>query len=340
MGDLLQTLGGAFGVGSQQSQSGPNPLDMILGQNGFAGPMSEKVMGFPSVPLGNSPMPQEAGMGPTPQEEAVAVKGWKPKERSLLGILADAYLQSQGMAPAYKQRIETKNMQNAMEGFTNDPLESVRRMAQIPGMQEKAWTLYNQIIDNKRADGTLERQNRALDMRNDDYIYQMTAGMMGAANEGTWSKMRDLAIQRAQSRGVDVSHLIPEMYDADSVKFMQYGAVKPKDQMVLEERRENNQARVGIQRDRLGETQRHNQVSEGQQAANEAGRAARHSTPRPRAQKPSAAQSILPDGSRIVYGGGDKQSAQTAIVIGADGTKRYLNKLPNGQWKVVAPPTK
>lgn len=207
-----------------------------------------------------------------PQEQAVSVKGWKPKKQGWLGAIADAYLMSQGMKPAYKERIDRNNMMAAMEGFTNDPLEAVRKIAQIPGMQDKAWTLYNTIVDNQRGQGALDRQNRALDMRNDDYIYQQTAGMMGAARPDTWQKMRELAIQRGASRGVDVSAYIPEEYDPDSIEYIRYGAVKPKDQMTLEERRRNNEARTGIQRDRLNETIRNNDLRDEDRDTAEEGR--------------------------------------------------------------------
>lgn len=301
MGDLGQTLQGIFGGGG-------NPADMLPGMiSGFGGgtfdigsdgrmvqktPFSQADISNQIANAYPTDVVPQANM-PIPQEEAISVKGWKPKKQSILGILADAYLQSQGMKPAYKIERDRRNMQSAMEGFTQEPLEAIRRMAQIPGMEEKAWTLYNQVIDNQRADGTLARQNRALDMRNDDYIYQQTAGMMGAARPDTWQKMRELAIQRAQSRGVDVSSFIPEEYDADAIEYIRYGAVKPKDQMTLKERRENNQARVGIQRDRLSETQRHNQVSEGQAAANEAGRNKRHNTPKPSADPKKAAPQVM-----------------------------------------------
>lgn len=342
VGDLLsQQIGGnlsAFGPllaqllgGGQMPTTG---MSQTAGPGGFSGPMAAPSVGTPADAMA--------------EDTESVVTGWKPKKRSTLGFLGDVLLGAFGAPPAFGLRKQQRNMQEAMEGFTQDPLETIRRLGQIPGQQEKALQLYERYVDNKRADDTLARQNRALDMRNDDYLYQMTAGMMGAARPETWSKMRELAIKRAAARGADVSHLIPEEYDADAIEYMRYGAVKPKDQMTLEERERNNKARVGLGYDRLNESVRdHNLRDEdrddSEQIRNtaEEGRNTRHSTPRPKASGGGgAAQSILPDGSRIVYGGGDKQAAQTAIVIAPDGTKRYLNKLPNGRWKVVAPPSK
>ena len=327
MGDILQSL-----LGGSQSLNEPafstNTIDMLTGMGGFAGPISGSQSDIASQ-IANA-YPSDVS-GEIPQAAAISVKGWKPKEQSVWGKLADIFLERQGDRPYFADKLRERNFQKAMEGFTQEPLEAIRKMSQIPGMQEKAWNLYNQVIDNQRADGTLARQNRALDMRNDDYIYQQTAGMMGAARPDTWAKMRELAIQRGNARGVDVSSFIPEQYDPDAIEYIRYGAVKPKDQMTLEERRENNQARVGIQRDRLTETQRHNRASESQQAANEAGRDERSRRPRP-SSKGEERVVMTPGGRQVVI----HPNGRVAVATDPDGTKHVLEKFGNG-WKIRKP---
>lgn len=328
VGQTLQAFGPLLAQLLGGGQMPPSEGMSTAGPGGFAGPVPD--MGTPADAMSEG-----------------VVSGWAPKKRSTLGFLGDVLLGAFGGPPAFGLRKQRQNMQEAMEGFTQDPMETIRRIGMIPGQQENALKLYNQYIDNKRADGTLDRQNRALDLQNENLVYGRVAGMMGAARPETWGKMRELAIKQGEARGTDVSHLIPEEYDPEAVEYIRYGAVKPKDQMTLEERERNNKARVKLGYDRLDESVRdHNLRDEdrddSEQIRNdaEAGRNTRHATPRPKAGGGGAAQSILPDGSRVVYGGGDKKSAKTAIMISPDGTKRYLNKLPNGRWKVVAPPSK
>jgi hypothetical protein len=159
-----------------------------------------------------------------------------------------------------------------MQELFSDPKQAIERVAQITGHAGDAWKMYNEYTDNERAQGGLERQNRALDMRNDDYMFQQVAGMMGAANENNWGQMRDLAIKRGQARGVDVSNLIPPEYDPTSVEFMRFGAVKPKDQMKMEETNRHNTTREDQMQEGINEHGRHDRVIEGQAATNEGGR--------------------------------------------------------------------
>lgn len=204
-------------------------------------PMSQGVMGFPSVPMGRGGIPgaiSEAGAMPSygeGQDVEVVGDGWKPRKPTILGALADAYLTYSGKPPAFSINRNARSMREAMEGFTDDPTRAINRLSKIPGMQDEAWKLLNQYQDNARADGTLERQNRQLDDRNEREMHSYAAAMMGspAVNEQTWPKFREMAIQRAKSRGVDMEHLIPEQYDPESVDFFRWGEVKPKDQMKM-----------------------------------------------------------------------------------------------------------
>jgi hypothetical protein len=268
MGNILQGLG--IGSGGQQPDMLAQYRPSLAGPGGFSGPMT-------SPPI-NGMMPPGEGPPALAAPEDV-VTGWAPKKPTILGAIADAYLMSKGGKPMFSMMRNQEDMRRAMTGFTNDPKEAVRRVGMIPGMQEKAWEMFNQQIDNERATGTLERQNRALDMRNDGYIFSMTAGMMGAAEPETWGKMRELAIARAKARNVDVEHLIPKEYDPDTIEYMRYGEVKPKDQMRLEQQDRTQKWREHYQGERLEQIDEAEAGRNERAEVSEAGKNARSNKP-------------------------------------------------------------
>lgn len=247
-------------------------------------------LGGPKPPAVQAPMttppivgtPTDANAGEVVM--APPAEGWRPKKASFLAHLGDAYLLSQGMQPGFVKGNMNRNVKEAMRDFTQDPVMAIRRLNMIPGLQEKAWQMYNQHTDNERATGTLDRQNRRIDMQNDDYIFNMTAGMMGAANEKTWPKMRELALERARARGGNVEALdgiIPREYDPESIEFIRYGTIKPKDQI-----------RLGQQQETIDNTQSYREQRLEQIDEAEAGRNARAATAEAgrdrRSNKPSA----------------------------------------------------
>lgn len=245
MGNILQTLQGAL-------QPPVDPLAQyrpsLAGPGGFSSG-TEAVMGFPSVPYSSPPLvaPSPAdivqnGQGPpalAQNEDLGTVQGWAPKKPTILGAIADAFLMSKGGKPMYTMMRNQENMQRAMRGFTSNPEEAIRRVGMIPGMQEKAWDMYNQQYDNETARASQDRMNRSLDMRNEDYMYNYVANMMGTATEETWPTMRELAIKRAVARGMDpiqIEALIPPTFDPTSVEYIRYGQIKNKDQIAIKQK--------------------------------------------------------------------------------------------------------
>lgn len=296
--------------------------DLLAGPGGFAGPMGGM---------------SEQGALPSPESynaDDIVVEGFKPKKRSFLGFLADAFLMSRGGQPLFAQRIFNKNYEKAMQGFADDPLEAMRRVSKIPhGGAEKAYKMFEKYRDDERADGTLDRQNRALDMKNDDYIFSRVAGMMSTATPENWHVMRDLAIKRAAARGVDVESIIPPEYDQDSLEFIRYGEVKPKDY----DRLRQQQQRVDqLERDTDSKIA-DREVDNRQAATNEAGRntrAANAEAGKNRRYQPRKNG----DGSKTIMTPGGRQftispSGMTGVVTEPDGTKHVVEKFGNG-WKL------
>lgn len=258
MGDILATLG----LGPRrttQSSAGIQP------------PYTTPPIVSPTDVMGASPLGSEAN----PDQATVTADGWRPRKPTLLGTIADAFLMSRGMKPAYAINRDARNVNEALSGYVSDPDKAMRRLMKIRGYEDDAIKMIEKKRDDDRASGILERQNKALDLRNEQMMFEFAANMMNAATPETWKPMRDLALKRAGARGIDLSPYIPETYDGMVADVTADSAVKVKDQRTLDERRENNTERRAIQRDRLEETGRHNRVQEGQAAANEAGRNAR-----------------------------------------------------------------
>ena len=171
-------------------------------------------------------------------DEEILVQGddWKPKKTTFLGNLIDGWLMARGHKAAFGPAKEQANIKDALANYQSDPEQAINRLMRIRGKQQLGLELLNQHQDNENQRLSQERMGRSLDMRNDDYIYNQVAGMMGAATEETWPQMRELAIKRANARGVDVTQYIPEQFDPTSVEFIRYGAIKPKDQVAIQQR--------------------------------------------------------------------------------------------------------
>lgn len=307
------------------------------GPGGIAGPMAPS--GMPDVGI------SETGAlgGGSYNANDIVVEGFKPKKRSFLGFLADAYLMSKGGKPLFAERIDRKNVDKALRGYADNPLDAIRRLGQIHGRGLDAVKLYDQYSDNERASGTLDRQNRALDMKNDDYIYGMTAGAMARATPENWGSIRQRAIQRAQARGMDtevMESIIPEQYDPDAIDFIRYGEIKPKDY----ERLQQQERRLG-QHDRGLDIREEDMHTDNAQAAtNEAGRNNRNAVneagrnQRNQVNEAGRMARKNGDGSKTIMTPGGRQftispSGLTGVVTEPDGTKHIVEKFGNG-WKL------
>lgn len=271
MGDPNQTMGvgNTSGMPIDDSSLYGNDIlsQYLMGPNAQQPQMSADQPPMAQTMVGAPMQPQQQPQAPQTDQESINIEGWRPHKRTTLGTIADIALALLGSPVApFKQKVQGENIHEAMEGFTKDPLHTIQRMAQIPGMEKQALDLFEHYTDNQRQQASQDRMDRSLDMRNDDYIYQYAAGMMSKATPDNWQQMRKLAIQRATSRGMSeeqINSIIPEDYDADSVDFIRTGSIKPKDQMKMDETHRHNTTREGQMQEGVDERERHNQVSEG-----------------------------------------------------------------------------
>jgi hypothetical protein len=280
--------------------------------------------------LGKGPVINEAGA------TTAGMENWQPHKPTILGALADAYLMSRGMKPAYADAREARNINEAMQGFADNPMAAIERLARVKGHEGDAWKMYENYVDDKRQQGNLDRQNNIFDMKKEELVYNRVASMMGAANKDTWGTMRQLAQSVANKYDVNVDDIIPTDYNPASIEYIRAGAIKPKDQERLEQsdrRLDQGDRRLDQGDQRLTETNRHNTATEHQAATNEAGRDARHNSP---AAKPQASTvmtkygvgQVNKDKTQMLLKRGDKYYLYLKGGVNANGS---INWVPQGE---------
>lgn len=207
---LLQALAGAGAVPGTPT----SPVGVVPPENG----MTEAAMGFPSVMRGGisetGALPQVTGGGQDASLDAV-VKGFKPKKISFWGALGDQLLKHWGNQPAFGPAVQQKNMRRAMEGFTGNPVEAIRRISQIPGMEAKAWDMLNTYEDNMRMKdvaqaGIADKRERLISRAN-----QVFGGV--APDGSNWPAVRQLYMTTLERNGIKDVY-VPEEWDPDFMR--------------------------------------------------------------------------------------------------------------------------
>lgn len=331
MGALLQNLGLARQM--DPLSVGDIPLNDMSQNPG------ERMFGMPAQmagPGGFSPQ-APAPMPTTPQDVAAAIKeGFKPKKRSILGILGDAFLMNQGKQPLFYKKMEEKNLRRAMDGFTDNPLESIKRIATFN--PELAWKMYDTYQDNSRAASQQDRLMKAYDFKLEEAATGRVMNMLGAANSSNWKAIRDRAQSYMQKQGYELPFDLPEEYDEDFVNSARMGQIPVAKQVQLEDTREyrergldiresrtnsqnardvamtqQGEARVGQGQARVNETIRHNQrmesitESKGSKSSGAKDGSGRQADGSFRQVRPNGdVVTISPDGSRAVIKRGGK----------------------------------
>lgn len=232
-----------------------NLLSTILGGHRQQPQAPQPMASDPTMMPSGAPAMTAQPLSPQQVDEMppVEVMGdrFKPHRGTILGAIADGYLMAHGGKPMFTVMRQQENMDNAMKGFTENPMQAIRRVGTFD--PDTAWKMLNQQTDNDNQKNQLARQNQVLDNANESYTYNRVAGMMGAANEGNWSQMRDQAIAYGKSRNKDVSALIPPEYSPDAIQGLQYGAVPVAKQMQIGEQTRNHDLQHSDRAASLGE---------------------------------------------------------------------------------------
>lgn len=330
MGSLGSSLLETLGVGRQQTAAPIAPLG-----NEEINPGMKMFGVTPDMLRGGV---DEAGAVPGGNTDVAAVvSGFKPKKINFWQALGDQLLMHWGNKPLFQQRLNQENMQRAMEGFTQEPLEAIRRVAQIN--PNAAWQLYNQYSDNARADRIAGRQE---DVAGEKYLTRV-GGMLNAirsAKDPVTAYRQQMPIIRryAEARGVDLTGLGDD-YDENAISSFIMGGVSPEDQLRMEALAQYRRDRLGLDERKFGETVRNNNIRDenadnaesgrnNRAAAAEAGKNARSGGSR------AGKVFTAPNGSLVEY---DKSGTRVKVRGGPDGAGiRYYIIDQNG--KVIPDP--
>lgn len=341
MGDLLQELGGALGLGGKQPSLDMSRMLPPAGSvPGFAGGMFGGEGQGPmerwdplQAMLGSDPSPiPGADQGQNPADD-IAVRAFKPKKRSIFGVIGDAILLNQGhKGKFFADRVYDKNMRRAFEGFTGDPMETVRRVATFD--PQSAFKMYGTLADDQRLGRTQDRQDAIAEMK----FQSMVGAMMGAANPNNYPAMRQRMQTMGQRLGYDMSYL-PEEYDEEAIQQLRYGGMTV-DQQIDNQRADSTaQSQNAYRQERLadydaqrgemssyrdrraGEIERHNRVMEARPVGSRS------------AAKPEggAGERDLPGIGKVRY----NDDKSRAIVMTKDGQRMHLERQQDGSWKRV-----
>lgn len=278
--------------------------------------------------VGNLP---EQPQLPQEDEGAVTVDGWKPKKPTTLGTIADILLGAFGGPMIFHQKARRDNLQSAMDGFTQDPLNTIRRMARIPGMEERAMKLYNEYQDNKRADmaaGSLADSRR---MKIMPRIGGLLNSISNAEDPAAAYSANLSRLRRLQEMAGD-SEILPDTYDPTVVRGYIDMNIDPEDLIRMEALQRWRDTQKDLKTRALD--QRDQTIAQG--AVNEQGRnnrAAAAETGRNIRSKNVPATG----GSRMIRDaqgnivGKTSINGRTAILKAPDGGTQHFEVLPNGK---------
>lgn len=342
-GDVLNhTVGGP----SQYGMGPPPEYDYGMLQNsGIYGPpggMLDSLFGDeakqPERQQFDEQMPESRGpqlpMTPEDAEQNIAISAFKPKKRSALGTIGDFFSVLGGGGTPFLDRIHEKNLQRSMEGFTHDPMETVRRVATFD--PQTAWKMYQTVRDDERADTQADSLNDTRAERYMTRIGGMLNRVIGAKDpQAAWTSAQPMIRKYAETHNIDISDL-PEQYDPEAISSYISGSVSPEDQIRMEALQQYRDARMKLEETKEeGRNDRANASRESQEArarmaeegrnaraaAAEKGRMARSKTGGKVIQTPNGPMVLSPDGNT----GG--------III--NGQKTVWQKTGQGQWKRV-----
>jgi hypothetical protein len=278
-------------------------------------------------------MPETGALPPTgmPQEDAIAIDAFKPTKRNILGRVADMVLVQQGGKPIYEGRMKEKDWKRAMEGFTADPLNTIRKIATFD--PEAALNLYNQHMDNTRADRVAQRQEDVASMKYMGRLGGMLNAIKNSKDPGAqYTRMLPQLRAYAERYKLPTDGL-PEQWDDAAINTYVMGNVDVDDQLKHEALNEYRSARLGQLQQGIDNTQQYRQerLEDFDQA--EQGRNTRAATAEAgrNARSKDAPTRIVrtPDGAL------GEVKGNKLIVVRGDKKYRYLNNGGPNDWKLV-----
>lgn len=160
--------------------------------------------------------------------------GIKGKARDVIGNIGDAFLVQSGNAPIYAPHQRRENINEAMFGFADNPLEAMKRVSEIdPAMGMELLNKHNEQ-QAKAQETALGNQKTQADIFS--RIRGAAGGLMHGANEATYGPIRERALMLGKRYGVNLAEFLPEQYDENAISaFVNMGVGDP-DKLIDNER--------------------------------------------------------------------------------------------------------
>lgn len=259
--------------------------------------------------LGGAVAPTQASTPAPMAGDPVVIQGdnWHPSSPGWLGKALDTLLMMKGRQPVFQQRKAMHDLNSVMPDFNSDPEQTIKRVAQIPGMADDAFRMRQQYENDQE-----KNESRNLrDAQKMDIVWNRIGAMAGSATEKNYDftkkLMRDY-ITRWRLNPDDFD--IPETYDRDKLDALSDGAISAKDQaaQALRSKQVDSLTEYRLRRLEQFDTQEAGRNSRFQQR--EEGVQDRYENPvaRPTAQKPAPRPTmtkygpalISPDGNQMI----------------------------------------
>lgn len=235
---LLGLQQGSMPQGAYNPQGTPLNPNVVNPQQAPVMQQPEAIPEVPADPITVEQPPERKGMF-----------GIHGTLRDILGTLADFRYQQQGREGPYERQKRGDEINNAMRGFADNPLASIRK---VMAVDQKTGT---DLMDNYRAQQIAqEKLAQERKLKGDTLLRQMTGAIV---DEKTYQKMYPILQQTAKNYGIDISQDFGSTYDPDRVAAYRYGAYPVGQQETAEEMRRyhniqdtNYDERTAISRDR------------------------------------------------------------------------------------------
>lgn len=166
-----------------------------------------------------------------PQDVQVMGDSWTPKKETTLGHIYD-FLSGDH---TYEKKTDEENLKSAMQGFDENPIRTIRRVAKVD--PKAAWAMYNQYHDNKIQDDIAKN-------REDDETLGRGSGLLATATPQSYPIIKQRLEQYFQSKGFDPGIPLPDSYDAEAIQGWREGTLKGKEQMDYESQNNYRQERL------------------------------------------------------------------------------------------------
>ena len=210
------------------------------------------------------PMPAATPLAPQ-QQTPMNMDAWQPHHTTTLGKIADLGLALLGfpLLP-FTRHVQRENMQEAMQNFTTNPLETIQRIAKIPGHEKQALDMYEKYTDDQARDS----QVAALNEQRKEHYRDRVGAMLGAVTPDNAGALLPKIRSYAQAMGLNADD-VPSSYDKDQINLYRMGAVPVDNQIDNQVNAAYKSARLGqidetIQSTNRYRTSRLNQMSQNQ----------------------------------------------------------------------------